>query len=140
MAPAQTTDSMSDRYMIVSADGHAGADLQDYKPYLARRWFEEFDAWAEAFRDPWLEKASTRRGAAASVVLETNWDSTQRQAALESQGIVAEVLFPNTYPPFYPTSAVFAPNPVTQDEYEHRSAGLQAHNRWLADVKEARSQ
>ena len=35
-----------DRYLIISADGHAGADLLGYRPYLASRWHEEFDAWA----------------------------------------------------------------------------------------------
>ena len=40
----------SDRYTIVSADGHAGGDIYDYKPYLASRWYDEFDAWAEIGR------------------------------------------------------------------------------------------
>jgi predicted TIM-barrel fold metal-dependent hydrolase len=52
---------------------------------------------------------------------------------LESQGIAAEVLFPNTAPPFYPTNSVSAPGPRSAREYELRFAGLRAHNRWLAD-------
>ena len=31
-----------------------------------------------------------------------NWDHDRRQAELEADGIVAEVVFPNTIPPFYP--------------------------------------
>ena len=38
-----------DRYLVISADGHAGADLLGYRPYLASRWHEEFDAWAASF-------------------------------------------------------------------------------------------
>ncbi len=40
------------RYTVVSADGHAGGDIQDYRPYLASRWHDEFDAWAGPVRQP----------------------------------------------------------------------------------------
>jgi len=40
-------------YVLVSADGHCGADLLDYKPYLERSYHEAFDLWAEGFQDPW---------------------------------------------------------------------------------------
>ena len=46
--------------------------------------------------------------------------------------MVGEVIFPNTVPPFFPNFVLFA-QPPTPDEYEHRHAGIQAHNRWLAD-------
>jgi predicted TIM-barrel fold metal-dependent hydrolase len=52
---------------------------------------------------------------------------------LDSQGIAAEVLFPNTAPPFYPSGALTSPAPRSRDEFELRFAGLRAHNRWLAD-------
>ena len=44
---------MSDRYTIISADGHAGADLLDYKPYLPSSWHDEFDAWAGTYVNPY---------------------------------------------------------------------------------------
>jgi predicted TIM-barrel fold metal-dependent hydrolase len=62
-----------------------------------------------------------------------NWDAAQRLALLDGQGIAAEVLFPNTAPPFYPSGAITAPGPRTAEEYELRAAGIRAHNRWLAD-------
>src|SRR5205807_1148079 len=40
--------------------------------------------------------------------------------------------YPNTIPPFFPTGAVVA-RPPTPEDYELRRAGIQAHNRWLAD-------
>ena len=46
--------------------------------------------------------------------------------------MVAEVVFPNTVPPFFPSFVLFA-RPPKPDEYEHRLAGIRAHNRWLAD-------
>jgi len=32
------------RLVLISTDGHAGADLWDYKPYLESRYHEQFDA------------------------------------------------------------------------------------------------
>ena len=49
------TATVSERYTVVSADGHAGGDIQDYKPYLARRWHDEFDAWAAAYVNPFAD-------------------------------------------------------------------------------------
>ena len=37
---------MSERYTLISSDGHAGADLRDYRPYLPSALHREFDAWA----------------------------------------------------------------------------------------------
>ena len=61
-----------------------------------------------------------------------NWDDERRLAELEDDGVVAEVLFPNTIPPFFPTGAVVA-RPPSPEDYELRLAGVRAHNRWLAD-------
>jgi predicted TIM-barrel fold metal-dependent hydrolase len=141
---------MSDQeaaYAIVSSDGHAGGNVPDYRPYLESRWHEEFDRWAATYRDPWLafeqcvdDRAAdrdadgrTRRSGATSGIMPTNWESDGRLKELESDGIVGEVLFPNTAPPFFPSGALTAATPRTRDEYEHRWAGLKAHNRWLVD-------
>ena len=126
----------SNHYVVISSDCHAGADVLDYKPYLERAWHDEFDAWAAAYVDPWLDDdpgVGGRRGGAASASTVTNWDSAQRLADLEADGIVAEVLFPNTAPPFYPSNSLMAGNPLNRDEYLRRWAGLRAHNRWLRD-------
>ena len=45
---------------------------------------------------------------------------------------MAEVIFPNTVPPFFPTGVVIAPAPSPED-LPRRLAGIRAHNRWLAD-------
>jgi predicted TIM-barrel fold metal-dependent hydrolase len=115
---------MTDRYTVISADGHAGASVPTYREYLATRWYDEFDAWAQSYTNPFEDLAGSNAY--------RNWDSERRVAELEDDGIVAEVLFPNTIPPFFPSGALVAPAP-THAEYEHRWAGLQAHNRWLAD-------
>ena len=114
-----------DRYVVVSADGHAGNEMLGYRDYLERRYLDEFDAWAAEYVLPYpdLEGPDANR----------NWDSDRRLAETEADGIVAEVLFPNTVPPFFPKSTLTARPPVAAAELELRWAGLRAHNRWLVD-------
>ena len=114
----------TDRYTVISVDGHAGAELRAYKQYLASLWHDEFDAWADAYVNPFADLLAA--------TAYRNWDSARRLEETESQGVVAEVLFPNTVPPFFPSGNLLAPLP-TASEYELRWAGVKAHNRWLAD-------
>ncbi|MFH8476142.1 amidohydrolase family protein [Streptomyces sp. NPDC018000] len=113
-----------ERYTVISADCHAGADLLDYKPYLETKHHDDFDAWAAAYVNPYEDLLAD--------TADRNWNSARRVAELEADGIVAEVVFPNTIPPFFPSASLVAPAP-SQAEYEQRWAGLRAHNRWLAD-------
>jgi predicted TIM-barrel fold metal-dependent hydrolase len=55
-----------------------------------------------------------------------------RNEQQEADGVIGEVVFPNTVPPFFPSFVLFA-KPPADDEYEHRHAGVVAHNRWLKD-------
>ena len=126
------------RQVLFSTDGHAGADLLEYKPYLEQRYHQRFDDWAATYHDAWLEgldrdRDPNQRVGVASAAAPANWDAPLRLELLDAQGIAAEVLFPNTSPPFYPSGAVTAPGPRTPEEYELRFAGIKAHNRWLAD-------
>jgi predicted TIM-barrel fold metal-dependent hydrolase len=112
------------RYTVISSDCHAGADLADYRPYLETRWHEEFDRWLQGYENPFRDLTAPDAN--------RNWDNGVRQAALEADGIVGEVIYPNTIPPFFPMSGLVTPTPPTAD-YELRLAGLRAHNRWLAE-------
>jgi predicted TIM-barrel fold metal-dependent hydrolase len=131
----------SPRYVIVSADTHAGAALLDYRAYLTRDLHEEFDTWAAGFDDRWSEIDTEQedtddpnlRVGVASFMSPYNWDSELRRSHLDSQGIAAEVIYPNTVPPFYPSGVIGAPGPTTPEEYRRRWAGVRAHNRWLVD-------
>jgi predicted TIM-barrel fold metal-dependent hydrolase len=128
-------------YVIISTDAHAGADLLEYKPYLEKKYHDEFDAWASSFREPWtdydVEMMDTDdeflRIGGSSFLAPYNWDSDKRLVHMDEEGITAEVLFPNTVPPFYPSGVITAPAPSTKADYEYRWAGIQAHNRWLVD-------
>lgn len=129
------------RYTIISSDAHAGAELRAYKPYLEKQFHDEFETWAADFKDAWsdqdLEMIDTDdpnlRVGTASFCSEYNWDSDKRLEHQNNQGIAAEVIFPNTVPPFYPSGAVTASAPSTDEEYRLRSAGVKAHNRWMVD-------
>ena len=47
-------------------------------------------------------------------------------------GVMGEVVYPNTVPPLYPGFVLFA-GPPKAEEYELRRAGIDAHNRWMVD-------
>lgn len=115
-----------ERYIVISADGHAGGDIPDYRPYLESKWHDDFDAWAAEYENPYEDLEGDLGG--------RNWDSARRMSDLEADGQAAEIIYPNTIPPFYPkTSLTAQPPAVTTADAERRWAGLQAHNRWLVD-------
>ncbi|MDH3755454.1 MAG: amidohydrolase, partial [Acidimicrobiia bacterium] len=62
-----------------------------------------------------------------------NFSSDRRLREQEADGVIAAVLFPNTQPPFAPPAATQFEAPPVGDDFEHRWAGLRAHNRWLVD-------
>lgn len=124
------------RYVLISGDTHGGGSIDAYKPYLESRWHEEFDQWAATFSDAWGlldDESDERRIGVSSFGSPVNWESDRRLADLEGEGIAAEVIFPNTVPPFYPSGVISAAGPRTPEEYERRWAGVRAHNRWLVD-------
>jgi predicted TIM-barrel fold metal-dependent hydrolase len=118
--------SGSGRYLVISVDCHAGADLLGYRDYLEASFRDDFDHWASTYVVPY-EDLKGEHGA-------RNWDSARRVAELEADGIAAEVVFPNTVPPFFRTSSLGSQlPPEDRAEIDRRWAGLQAHNRWLVD-------
>src|SRR6187200_3434222 len=118
------TLSATDRYTIISADCHAGANHETYRQYLDPAYLEDFDAWRNKYKNPFRDLQDGGRV--------RNWDNERRIGDLARDGIVGEVVFPNTVPPFFPSFVLFA-RPPTAEQYEHRLAGIRAHNRWLAD-------
>ena len=115
---------MSDHYTIISADTHAGGSHAQYRDYLEEKYLDDFDAWRGKYRNPFKDLGDDRRL--------RNWDNEMRTSQQLADGVVGEVMFPNTIPPFFPSFVLSAP-PPKDDEYEHRLAGIRAHNRWLAD-------
>ncbi|MCF2533020.1 amidohydrolase family protein [Yinghuangia soli] len=115
-----------ERYTVVSADCHGGGEINEYRAYLPSRLHEEFDAWVRHYEVPYpdlLGDAGKR-----------NWDSDRRLRDLEDDGVVAEVIYPNTVPPFFPKASLTDQPPAANaGDLKLRWEGLKAHNRWMAD-------
>lgn len=115
---------MSSNYTIISSDCHAGANMNTYREYLDPEFRDEFDEWRGEYSNPFRDLQGDTRY--------RNWDSQRRTQELEDDGIVGEIVFPNTVPPFFPTGALIAP-PPSEKNFRRRLAGIRAHNRWLAE-------
>ncbi len=84
-----------DRYVVISSDCHAGADLRDYRPYLEAQYHDEFDALEAGLVTLFDDRVLRLRGPQLG-----QRDATARA---EEDEIVAEMVFPNTIPPFFPS-------------------------------------
>ena len=138
-----------EHHTVISADTHCGAGLWSYREYLDAKYLDEFDDWAkfmqqdnearkELFKD--MERTPLEVGVDGDpeVFSYRNSSSAKRLEEQQADGVIAAVLFPNTQPPFAPPAATSFEAPPYSDNFEHRWAGLRAHNRWLADfVSEA---
>ncbi len=127
------------RPVIISCDGHATGRPLDYVPYVEpayREQYQEFVRVLEERRDAQAKARDENRSlfskegsdafeAEIGNDRDGEWNSTLRTKVLEGEGVVGEVLFPNSGVPFggFGESA----------EHELRAAGNRAYDRWLAD-------
>ncbi len=111
-------------YILITADTHAGGSHAQYREYLEPRYRAAFDEWRGQYKNPEPGHYGDKKL--------RNWDLEVRTRDQNSQGVVGEVIFPNTVPPFYKKSIVNA-GPPKPDEHELCLAGIRAHNRWLVD-------
>ena len=118
------TEAASDRYTVISSDTHAGGSHAQYREFLDQEFLADFDAWRGRYKNPFSDLGDQRRY--------RNWDDEMRNSQQDADGVVGEVIFPNTVPPFFPSFVLFAPPPSAED-YRRRRAGIRAHNRWLED-------
>lgn len=131
-----------DRYLVVSSDGHAGLQPEQYRDYLDPQYREAFDValpiqiqMTEAAEERFLVgdiNREWRKGREAG--LSGAWDSDERNKVLDGDGVAAEVLFPDgiterNAPPF---GAGFS-MPTDDVVPELQWAGARAHNRWMAE-------
>lgn len=133
---------MTDRYVVISSDCHAGLACEDYRPYLEARYhpaFEEFLAERRAMRDAALQMNydyimswETQNEAG----LRGAWDPEQRDKELDADGVAAEVIFADSdaitgreSPPF---GAGLSAGEIRDPDLAF--AGARAHNRFLVDL------
>ena len=133
-----------DRYLIISADGHAGPPLAAYRPYLERAFHADFDelvrrasridTFASISARGLILQAHLHRWKDADMAdlrerAKGAWDARLRMRELDAEGIAAEVIFPDgQYGNDFPFGGFFG-----HDTPERRMAGAAAHNRWLAE-------
>ncbi len=139
---------MTDRLVLVSADCHAGPLPDQAREYVDPAFRDAFDEWladdaARARRqadhtgqaiygDEALEDF-TALDAVSEGGLEGAWDSARRLQELETDGIVAEVIYPDG------GGSSIAPFDAGLMTYQYEqdpavwAAGCRAYNRWLAD-------
>jgi predicted TIM-barrel fold metal-dependent hydrolase len=143
---------MSDRLLLVSADGHAGAPAHRYREYLDpehRDAYDDFVIQTRADQQAMYEMrlgGESRRRFLEEWYAETGdggergaWDSEYRDKELDADGVAAEVLFPDADASNLAWSSVIsapfgaglASSNATDGELLF--AGSKAHNRWLAD-------
>jgi predicted TIM-barrel fold metal-dependent hydrolase len=128
-----------DRYLLITSDSHAGPDPAGYGPYLEQKWQGGFQDWLKQSEQlaTMMRKVMGKRSIGVDGDPEVdgnrNWDTARRLSETEADGVVAEVIFPNTSPPFAPTMMSEFGEAEIGDDHERRWAGIRAHNRWLAD-------
>ena len=135
---------VTDNYLIISSDTHAGLPDAQYKEYLEPRYREAFD-------EDLIQRAALRAPMNAQVEklefvkdwydeneegLRGGWDAARRDAELDADGVVGEVIFPDADAVLGGASAPFGAGLGASGEYDPTllMAGAQAHNRWLAEL------
>ena len=136
------TEDSSERYLVVSTDGHAGLPPHEYRDYLDPQYRERFDevlqaeiAQRQEREKTFLIKEYNEKWRAGNVgKLAAAWDSDLRTQVMDEDGVAAEVIFPDgitemNAPPF---GAGLGLKPWGV-EPELQWAGARAHNRWIAE-------
>jgi predicted TIM-barrel fold metal-dependent hydrolase len=135
---------MTDRYLVISSDCHAGLPNEQYRPWLDPDVRDEFDAHLaerarlrelaqrgilnEEFAEEWnRENEEGLRG---------GWDAARRDKELDADGVVGEVIFPDADAVTGGASAPFGAGLGAAGDADPRLllAGARAHNRWLAEL------
>ena len=111
-------------YVVITADSHAGASVETYRDYLDEKHKQLFDDWRGSYKNPQRKHIGSKK--------HKNWDDAERMKDMQDEGVVGEIVFPNTVPPFFKTSVLICGNPSVEN-YRLRLEGIRAHNRWLAD-------
>lgn len=137
-----------DRYLLISADCHAGPLPDQMRTYVEPNYRKRFDEWVGDV-DGLMARRAEHTGAAIygeealgefaqedAIVhggMDGAWDSKRRLAELDQDGVVAEVIFPGGS---MQTVSPFGAGLMTY-QYEQPAdlwwEGCRSYNRWLAD-------
>jgi predicted TIM-barrel fold metal-dependent hydrolase len=143
-------DMPTERLMVVSSDGHAGAEIDDFREYLDPAYRDALNDYARVYKEigggrstdlePMskkvtdIELAAWKQDFLDTGRLEGYSDPGRRCAELTREGVAGEVLFPDfgiPFAPFPPSIAARVRNWVSS--VDQVIAGFRAYNRWLLD-------
>jgi predicted TIM-barrel fold metal-dependent hydrolase len=140
-----TTTHDNDPYLIIAADSHAGLPTAEYRDYLDKKYYPQFEDFL-AERAAVLE-AVTQLGVRDSKFaqkwfedhdeeLAGGWDGIKRDQALDADGVSAEVVYPDADAVESRTCVPFGAGLGLSGDLDPElgMAGAKAHNRWLADL------
>ena len=134
---------MTERYLVISSDCHAGLPNLEYRDYLESKHHAAFDDFLvqreevrnrgnimgnAEFEEEWFgENEEGLRGA---------WNAARRDAELDGDGVAGEVIFPDADAVTGGASAPFGAGLGMSfaEDPDLLMAGARAHNRWLADL------
>jgi predicted TIM-barrel fold metal-dependent hydrolase len=126
------------RALIISSDGHAALPLEQYRPYLDKKYHRDFDELLESksrlsvdFFEIVDPKVSAPYKAAMfdTGVIESKWNLERRLKETQLHGIAAEVLFADSAP--FGAGGIGSAREQFGAELE--LAGARAYNRWIAE-------
>ena len=115
-----------DRYTVISADCHAGADLREYRPYLEAEYLDEFDDWADNYVSPFGDLVQAR--------CRPQLGQHPPHARPRGRRHRRRGHLPEHRAAVLPEGWAHVARARRRPSSSRRLAGLRAHNRWLADV------
>ncbi len=132
------------RYLVISADCHAGLPNEQYRDWLEPAYRDQFDAYLAdrarmmelAARGMINQEFAQEWASENEEGLRGGWDATRRDLELDADGVAGEVLFPDADAVSSGASAPFGAGLSASGDYppELSMAGARAHNRWLAEL------
>ena len=134
-----------DPYLVITSDAHAGLPTAEYRTYLEERYHPQFDQFLSE-REAQLEELTNlgvRNSAFADSwyaehgeALKAGWDAMRRDQEMDTEGIAAEIVFPDADAVESRTCAPFGVGLGLSGDLDPvlGLAGARAHNRWLADL------
>jgi predicted TIM-barrel fold metal-dependent hydrolase len=140
-------DDASQRLVLVSADCHAGPELDGLGDYVDPRHADAFADYVTQTRRYDAQVAEIFAGRRGAEFTEMHRVFIERDSVgglhdpdvhlrdLEADGVVADVIFPQGVVPFadYPSQPGMLPTIGYQATPELQAAGCRAYNRWLAE-------
>jgi predicted TIM-barrel fold metal-dependent hydrolase len=136
---------MGNKLILVSADGHASARPQEYRPYMDKLALDHYDEYlVDAERYVRAMSVFTKAdghqgvdsydlvdkdGAIRSGGFDGTWDLDRRLVEMDREGVAVEVLL---HGPTHAMAPFFTPS-SRRNTYDLRAAGLRAYHRWAAD-------